>query len=106
MRQAQGCDWPGNVRELANIVERAVITSRSDTLDGSEFLLSSGTMATSAPPVAVALDSLENVERAHIRRVLESTRWSVEGDNGAARVLGLNRSTLRGRLRKVGIRKA
>ena len=54
---------------------------------------------------AVALDALENVERAHIRRALESTRWVIEGDNGAARMLGLNPSTLRGRLRKLGIRK-
>jgi transcriptional regulator with GAF, ATPase, and Fis domain len=45
------------------------------------------------------------VERAHIQRVLEQTRWVIEGEQGAALVLGLNASTLRGRLRKLGIRK-
>jgi transcriptional regulator with GAF, ATPase, and Fis domain len=49
--------------------------------------------------------SLEEMERAHIRRVLEGTRWVIEGDRGAARILGLNPSTLRGRMRKLGIRK-
>ena len=46
------------------------------------------------------------MERAHIERVLDSTRWQIEGERGAARILGLNPSTLRGRLRKLGIRKA
>jgi formate hydrogenlyase transcriptional activator len=50
--------------------------------------------------------TLEELERAHIKRVLEETRWQIEGERGAARVLGLNPSTLRGRLRKLGIRKA
>ena len=45
------------------------------------------------------------MERAHIRCVLDGTRWRIEGDNGAARMLGLNASTLRGRMRKLGIRK-
>jgi transcriptional regulator with GAF, ATPase, and Fis domain len=49
--------------------------------------------------------TLEEVERAHISRVLEETSWTVEGDRGAARRLGLNPSTLRGRMRKLGIRK-
>jgi formate hydrogenlyase transcriptional activator len=49
---------------------------------------------------------LQEVERTHIRRVLESTRWKIEGDLGAARILGLNPSTLRGRMRKLGIRNA
>jgi DNA-binding NtrC family response regulator len=109
IERARAYDWPGNVRELANIVERAVITSRAKMLDGSEFLPSSGTAAAVAAPVpahvAAAPETLEDVERAHIRRALESARWVIEGDNGAARVLGLNPSTLRGRLRKLGIRK-
>jgi transcriptional regulator with GAF, ATPase, and Fis domain len=46
------------------------------------------------------------MERAYIVRVLEAARWQIEGERGAARVLGLNPSTLRGRLRKHGIRKS
>jgi transcriptional regulator with GAF, ATPase, and Fis domain len=49
--------------------------------------------------------TLEEIERAHILQVLETTRWVIEGERGAARQLGLNASTLRGRLRKLGIRK-
>jgi transcriptional regulator with GAF, ATPase, and Fis domain len=45
------------------------------------------------------------VERGHILRVLEQTKWAIEGEKGAARILGLNPSTLRGRMRKLGIRK-
>jgi formate hydrogenlyase transcriptional activator len=45
------------------------------------------------------------MERAHIKSVLERTSWVIEGERGAARILGLNPSTLRGRLRKLGIRK-
>jgi transcriptional regulator with GAF, ATPase, and Fis domain len=52
-----------------------------------------------------ARGTLEDVERAHILRVLGETQWAIEGERGAARVLGLNPSTLRGRLRKLGIRK-
>ena len=50
-------------------------------------------------------ETLKEVERAHIRRVLDSTGWTIEGDRGAARILDLNPSTLRGRMRKLGIRK-
>ena len=63
---------------------------------------------TPAAPVAshARHASLQEVERTHIRRVLDSTRWKIEGDLGAARILGLNPSTLRGRMRKLGIRSA
>ncbi len=61
----------------------------------------------SIPPEGAHGDiTLEEVERAHIRRVLEGTRWVIEGEHGAARILGLNPSTLRGRLRKLGLRKS
>ena len=57
-------------------------------------------------PVVAAEDaSLAAMERAHIRRVLELTSWVIEGQRGAARALGLRPSTLRNRLRKLGIRK-
>jgi formate hydrogenlyase transcriptional activator len=96
--------WPGNIRELENLVERATIMSRGPVLDGSGLFTEQAPAAPAAAPAA-ATGTLEEVERAHIQRVLESTRWVIEGERGAARILGLNASTLRGRLRKLGIRK-
>jgi transcriptional regulator with GAF, ATPase, and Fis domain len=56
-------------------------------------------------PSNPVLRTLEAVERDHIRAVLAAARWQIEGDGGAAQILGLNPSTLRGRLRKLGLRK-
>jgi formate hydrogenlyase transcriptional activator len=96
-------DWPGNVRELENLVERAMIGSTGGVLD-TAGLFSKESPASRAVPSA-ADRTLEEMERAHIKRVLEGTKWVIEGERGAARILGLNPSTLRGRLRKLGIRK-
>jgi DNA-binding NtrC family response regulator len=104
LERARAYGWPGNVRELENAVERAMILSRGPLLDGAPFL--SGSEAASPSAAAAPTEAtLEEVERIHIRRVLEGTRWTIEGERGAARILGLNPSTLRGRLRKLGIRK-
>jgi len=99
LERAGAYDWPGNVRELENVVERALIVS-----DG-ELLFPSAASAAAAPAAAPGNGTLEEMERAHITQVLQQTRWMIEGDKGAARILGLNPSTLRGRLRKLGIRK-
>ena len=105
IERATTYDWPGNVRELENLVERAMIMCNGALLDGSDlFAPSRGAAAPDAAPPPVE-PTLEDIERAHIRRVLERTRWVVEGETGAARVLGLNPSTLRGRMRKLGIHK-
>ena len=93
LERAGAYDWPGNIRELENMVERALILADGELLFPA------------AAPAAGDAESLEDVERSHIRSVLERTRWVIEGDKGAARILGLNPSTLRGRLRKLGIRK-
>ena len=95
-------DWPGNIRELENLVERALIMSRGGVLEAGE-LLAPAVDAACAEPTGDG--TLEAVERAHIRRVLEDASWQIEGDHGAARRLGLNPSTLRGRMRKLGIRR-
>ncbi len=90
--------WPGNVRELENVVERAVILSGDTPVEISELL----DQAPAEPPSADSL-RLEDVERDHIRRVLEEHGWRIEGRRGAAAALDLNPSTLRSRLRKLGI---
>jgi transcriptional regulator with GAF, ATPase, and Fis domain len=107
LERATSYDWPGNVRELENVVERAAILSRGSVLDSMEPFGAGTAPARSGAPASapVAAGTLEDVERAHIQRVLEQTRWVIEGEQGAALVLGLNASTLRGRLRKLGIRK-
>jgi len=104
IERASAYDWPGNIRELENMVERAAIVSRGGALDGSAFFAETAARSTAAR--APAVGTLEEVERAHILQVLASTGWMIEGERGAARVLGLNASTLRGRLRKLGIRKS
>ena len=104
VERAGAYDWPGNIRELENLVERAIIMSNGGVLDAVELFLQAPPSG-QAPSVAAGDATLEEMERAHIRRVLERTRWVIEGERGAARILGLNPSTLRGRLRKLGIRK-
>jgi formate hydrogenlyase transcriptional activator len=102
-------DWPGNVRELQNVIERAMILSRSPVLEIEESLAPVVRVeaSTAGPESAAALGeptgSLEDIERLHILRILERARWRIEGPWGAAKELGLNPSTLRGRMRKLGI---
>jgi DNA-binding NtrC family response regulator len=107
LERAAAYDWPGNVRELENVVERAAILARGPVLESFEpFGAPASAAAPEVRPAApTASGTLEDVERAYIERVLAETRWVIEGERGAAHVLGLNASTLRGRLRKLGIRK-
>ncbi|MCI0604616.1 sigma 54-interacting transcriptional regulator [bacterium] len=90
--------WPGNVRELANVLERAVILCEGGVLDQEHLAI-----AASHSVQAVSLSTLEETERSHILRALEKTRWVVGGAFGAARMLGLNRTTLIARMKKLGI---
>jgi DNA-binding NtrC family response regulator len=101
--QASAYDWPGNIRELENLVERAIIMSGGGTLDAA--VLTHVPLPEEAPRAPSGDLTLEEMERAHIRGILQRTGWIVEGDRGAARILGLNPSTLRRRLRKLGLRK-
>jgi transcriptional regulator with GAF, ATPase, and Fis domain len=103
--------WPGNVRELENAVERAAILSRGSLLDAIESFGIGTTPARTEPPeqpptrMSASNGTLEDVERAHIQRVLQQAHWVIEGERGAALALGLNPSTLRSRMRKLAIRK-
>jgi formate hydrogenlyase transcriptional activator len=106
IERASAYAWPGNIRELENLVERSVIMSRDAVLDTIDLFASTSPTASDITSAVIAGDAtLDTIERAHIQQVLERTRWVIEGERGAARILGLNPSTLRGRLRKLGIRK-
>ena len=100
-RALQQYDWPGNIRELENVIQRAIILSPDGVISINDLSL------TSAKPASVAVGTtLEEVERNHIQRMLTTTMWRIEGRRGAAELLGLKPSTLRSRLRKLGIRRS
>ena len=99
MNSLQNYHWPGNVRELENVLERAVINSSGPKLRLVDELKKS------FKEFSTSQKTLEAVERDHIIQVLEQTRWKVSGKNGASEILGLNSSTLRARMRKLGIHK-
>jgi len=95
-------DWPGNVRELENVLERAIITSPDSALQLLEPLISETSDTDGDAPGTMLAD----VERAHILRILGVSAWRIEGPRGAARALGLKPSTLRSRMRKLGVRRS
>jgi len=98
-RALQQYDWPGNVRELENVVHRAIILSADGVISLSDIALSAVRVTASVGT------TLEEIERNHIQRMLSTTLWRIEGRRGAAELLGMKPSTLRSRLRKLGIRR-
>lgn len=92
--------WPGNIRELQHLIERAVILSTGTTLFfGDWFQPVDDNMPSNT------LLTLEELEYQHITKVLESTYWKISGKKGAAEYLGINASTLRSRMQKLGIQR-
>jgi formate hydrogenlyase transcriptional activator len=91
--------YPGNIRELQNLIERAVILSRGPVLEVPQAELK----PTKPENGALNSSTLEAVEREHILRILRDSNWVIGGPAGAAARLGLNRTTLNNRLRKLGI---
>ena len=116
-------DWPGNVRELQNLVERAVIRSDNGVLPNplstsqaswsSVLKLEAEVLSIEesgrrtepeAMPEPESTDSLENIQRQHILRVLERTGWVISGPTGAGTILNLHPNTLRSLMERLGIR--
>jgi formate hydrogenlyase transcriptional activator len=93
-------DWPGNIRELENFIERSVILSRGRELQVPFSELESSQRAA---PAAATVVPMEEAEREHILKALAAARGRVGGPQGAAARLGLKRTTLQSRMRKLGI---
>ncbi len=91
-------NWPGNIRELENMVERAIILSRDNSLEYGEWL----PMDQNVNGMN-SFEKMDDVEREHIIKTLKKTNWKVSGEKGAARILGLNPTTLEARMKKLGI---
>jgi len=93
--------WPGNIREMQNLLERAVILS-----PGPALHIPSGDLKPTAPPADMPAGrpiTLADAEREHIVRGLRAAHWVVRGPNGAAARLGMKRSTLQWKMKKLGI---
>jgi formate hydrogenlyase transcriptional activator len=120
LRTLEEYDWPGNVRELENVVERAVILARGPVLEISREDLGIGARRAEAPlasppfargalaatgTVTASSGTLAEAERSFIMQALEASNWVVGGRLGAAQRLGLSRTTLQARMRKMNIRR-
>jgi formate hydrogenlyase transcriptional activator len=122
MEALAGYSWPGNIRELENFIERAVLLSPGKELrvtiselkavptatgagDDSTSSLSAVTPSTVTASPGASISTLEDAERQHIMRALRQTEWRIAGPKGAAVVLGMKRTTLQARMRKLGIRR-
>jgi formate hydrogenlyase transcriptional activator len=98
-----GHSWPGNVRELQNLIERSVILATGAALSGSLPELTHITQQGSKGPESPAPVTLEEAERSHILQTLQQTAGVIGGQNGAAAKLGLPRTTLIAKIRRLGI---
>ena len=92
--------WPGNIRELQNFIERAVILSQGPGLAAPLDEL----QHESANAGGIPLSTLEEMERDHVLRALRESHWVTGGPGGAAAKLGMKRTTLAYRIRKLGIK--
>src|SRR5580692_6588796 len=118
MERLVSYSWPGNVRELENVIERAVILSRGIELEVAPGVLPDIAVVGSSQAVAPrpaaeekstgapSPQTIDQVERGHILAVLMQTNWRIEGSDGAAALLNLNPSTLRSRMKKLGVQRS
>jgi len=95
--------WPGNVRELQNVVQRAAILSESSVLVVDDSHFCSLEPLTPSPVSLHGGYTLREVEKNKILEALEQADWRIDGQHGAAKLVGLNSSTFRSRLKKLGI---
>jgi formate hydrogenlyase transcriptional activator len=95
--------WPGNIRELENFVERAVILTKGTSLNAPVWELEREILVEVDDVNKDGPTTMEAAEREHILNALRSTRWIIAGPNGAAARLGLKRTTLQSRMKKLGI---
>ena len=100
MESLTNYNWPGNIRELQNVIERAVVLAAGPIVKVDESMVRSDGSAREP-----AVDTLESMERNHIVRALNETKWVIHGKRGAAEILGINPSTLRSRMEKLGIKR-
>lgn len=99
-RNLQTYPWPGNVRELENLIERAVILSNDNVLMIPNFKSSPAEAL-----ISTTVLSLEDVQRIHIKKILKRCNWKIDGFGGASDLLQIKPSTLRDRMKKLGIEK-
>jgi ABC-type uncharacterized transport system substrate-binding protein len=108
MHEFTAYNWPGNIRELQNVIERAVIISSDGVLRLPEPLGQAAIApASEGRPLneSINVSTLDEAEREHILRALEATGWRIQGPKGAAAMLKLHPSTLRFRMKKLGLAK-
>jgi len=108
MLALQAYHWPGNIRELENMIERGVILAQGSALELEnipDLSALSHKLPSPSQTSSFPRQTLEDVERTHITDVLRETNWVIEGTRGASAILGLNSSTLRSRMLKLGIKK-
>src|SRR6267143_1736044 len=101
MEALVGHSWPGNIRELQNFIERSVILTDGNTLRPPLEEFRQAAEIDSLEPI-----TLEEAERHHIRKTLAQANWVIDGPGGAAVRLGMKRSTVYARMRKLGIFRA
>ncbi|MCG3200940.1 MAG: Anaerobic nitric oxide reductase transcription regulator NorR [Gammaproteobacteria bacterium] len=103
LKRLRAYHWPGNIRELQNIIERAAVIAAGEVVEVPA--LESSAIPPPEGNGVRPLRTLEDVETEHIREVLQLTEWIIEGKRGAAGILGMEPSTLRYRMQKLGIRR-
>jgi formate hydrogenlyase transcriptional activator len=103
MARLRAWHWPGNIRELENLIERSVILSNSNALQVPLAELNRPRTNSGVTIPAIPAATLKGTEREHIIKVLRETRGVLAGPNGAAKRLGLKRTTLQYKMKKLGI---
>jgi DNA-binding NtrC family response regulator len=113
MKSMMEYDWPGNVRELENFVARSVLLAQGGIINVSDlpalfkkpFLAAPKESAPGEPASKETIKSMMEIEKEHILSALKSCNWKLYGENGAAKLLQVNASTLNSRMKKLGINK-